>query len=299
MQSLALFLVLISLGAGWGLTQPLIKISVSTGHGYAGLIVWQLAITVLLLGAISLIRRKTLPRAPRYLWRYGLIALIGTLIPNSISYQAAGHLPAGVMSLIMSLVAMFALPMALIIGMERFSPLRALGVVFGAVAILLLVGPRASLPDPALTIWVLIAAISPLMYALEGTWVARYGMLDLDAMQMLLGASIVGLIVAIPFALYTGQWVDLTQSWAAPEFALLGASVIHTTAYVTYLWLIGRAGSVFASQVAYLVTGFGVLWSILLLSEGYSGWVWGAMAVMMVGLFLVTPRAKTPLADRP
>jgi drug/metabolite transporter (DMT)-like permease len=299
MKTLGLFLVLVLLGAMWGLTMPLTKTAVSTGHGYAGLIVWQLAMAVLLLGILSLIRRKPLPLAPQYLWRYGLIALLGTLIPNSISYQAAVHLPAGVMALLMSLVAMFALPMALGIGMERFSPLRALGVVFGAVAIILLIGPRNSLPDPALTIWVLIAAITPFMYAVEGTWVARFGMLDLDPTQMLLGSSLVGLVAAIPVALGTGQWVDLTQPWAAPEFALLASSVIHTTAYVTYLWLIGRAGSVFSSQVAYLVTGFGVLWSILLLNEAYSGWVWAAMAVMMVGLFLVTPRANPPLAEHP
>ncbi|NOX74809.1 MAG: DMT family transporter [Alphaproteobacteria bacterium] len=299
MPHIGLFLVLVALGAGWGMSQPLTKIAVSSGHGYLGLIVWQLAMAVALLTPIILIRRKSLPLAPRYLWRYGLIALVGTLIPNSISYQAAVHLPAGVMALIMSLVAMFALPMALGIGMERFSPLRALGVLLGAIAILLLVGPKASLPDPALTIWVLFAAITPFMYAVEGTWVARFGMLDLDATQMLLGASIIGLIVAVPLALTTGQWVDLSQSWAAPEFALLASSVINTTAYVTYLWLIGRAGSVFASQVAYLVTGFGVLWSILLLDEGYSGWVWAAMAVMMAGLFLVTPRSNTPLAERP
>jgi len=53
---------------------------------------------------------------------------------------------------------------------------------------------------------------------------------------------------------------------------------------------VGRAGSVFASQVSYLVTGFGVLWAILFLGESYSAYVWSAMAVMMLGLFLVRPR---------
>ena len=47
-------------------------------------------------------------------------------------------------------------------------------------------------------------------------------------------------------------------------------------------WSAG-AGSVFASQIAYLVTGFGVVWSMLLLGERYSAPVWAAFALMLRG----------------
>ena len=282
--------VLILLGAGWGATQPLSKIAVSTGHQHFGLILWQLVFSIIVLGAIALAQGKRLPLGRDYLWRYALIALVGTVLPNSVSYQAAVHLPAGILSIIISLVPMFALPMALAIGMERFRAMRALGILCGAVAIVLLAGPSTSLPAPGLALWVLIAALSPLLYAVEGTWVARYGILDLDALQLLLGASIVGLLITLPLTLLTGQYIDITQSWGAPEYSLFASSVIHAFVYTAYVWLVGRAGSVFASQVSYLVTGFGVLWAILFLGESYSAYVWSAMAVMMLGLFLVRPR---------
>jgi drug/metabolite transporter (DMT)-like permease len=289
-QTVFYFAILVISGIGWGLTMPLSKIAVSTGHQYFGLIAWQLVFGAIILFAINRFQGRGLPFGGRYLLRYGLIALLGTIIPNSASYQAAVHLPAGLLSILISLVPMFALPLALIVGMERFEPLRFLGVVCGAVAIVLIVGPKASLPDASLTFWVLIAAIAPLMYAFEGTWVARYGILDLDPVQLLLGASLVGLVFVVPLALVTGQWVDLVQPWAAPEYALLISSVIHALIYVVYVWLVGRAGSVFASQVAYLVTGSGVVWAILILSESYSAWIWAALGVMMLGLFLVRPR---------
>jgi len=41
--------------------------------------------------------------------------------------------------------------------------------------------------------------------------------------------------------------------------------------------------------VAYLVTGFGVIWAMLLLGERYSVWVWMAFALMLVGIALVKP----------
>ncbi len=64
--------------------------------------------------------------------------------------------------------------------------------------------------------------------------------------------------------------------------------------------MVGRAGPIFAVQVSYLVTGFGVIWAILILDESYTGWVWSAMAVMMIGMALVQPRARAnPLAEHP
>ena len=288
------FLILILLGAGWGLTHPFMKIAVSTGHQYFGLIVWQLVVTAAILLVINLVRRRGLPMAGRYIVRYILMALIGTVVPNSISYQAAFHLPSGVLSILISLVPMFALPLALLVRAEQFSITRFLGVVCGAIAIILLVGPKTSLPDPSLTFWVLLGALAPLMYAIEATWVSKYGILDLDAVQLLLGASLVGLVIVVPLALVTGQWVDLTEPWGAPIWALHASSAIHAFVYVAYVWLVGRTGSVFASQVSYIVTGTGVFWAILLLSEGYSGWVWSTMAVMMIGLFLVRPRSVDP-----
>ena len=59
---------------------------------------------------------------------------------------------------------------------------------------------------------------------------------------------------------------------------------------------LGQAGAVFAAQVSYLVTAFGVIWAKFLLNETYSAWIWLAMAVIFVGLFLVQPRPKTALA---
>ena len=34
----------------------------------------------------------------------------------------------------------------------------------------------------------------------------------------------------------------------------------------------------------------GVIWAMLILDERYSLWVWGALALLFVGLFLVHPR---------
>ena len=60
--------------------------------------------------------------------------------------------------------------------------------------------------------------------------------------------------------------------------------------------VVGRAGPVFTVQVSYLVTGFGILWAKLILGEAYPSAVWGALALMFLGMYLVQPRSKAALA---
>ncbi|MEQ8367974.1 MAG: DMT family transporter [Roseicyclus sp.] len=286
--------VLIAMGAGWGITQPLAKIAVSEGYRHFGIIFWQFVIGVVLLGAITVLRGQTLPMERRHVTFYVIMALIGTLLPNAASYTAAVHLPSGILSIVLSLVPMFAFPIALMLGMDRFSTLRFTGLALGLAAIALIALPEASLPDPAMALWLPVALIAPAFYAIEGNFVARTGTRGLDPVQVLLGASVVGMVLTAPLAIVTGEWITPTAPFGAPDLAVLASSVIHALTYATYVWLVVRAGSVFAAQVSYLVTGFGILWARLILDESYSTWVWGALVLMMIGLFLVQPRQPEP-----
>ncbi|MCG6882555.1 MAG: DMT family transporter [Silicimonas sp.] len=295
-ETMFLFLVLALMGAGWGMTQPLSKIAVSEGYRHFGLIFWQMAIGAATLGVIQAVRRRKFRTDGPALRVYVFIALVGTILPNSASFEAIRHLPSGLISILLALVPMFAFPIALALGNERFSPVRFGGLVLGLVGVLLIVGPEGSLPDRAMILVVPLALIAPFFYGLEGNAVARWGTAGLAPIDVLFGASVVGTVMSLPLALGTGQFIDPRPPWGAPELALVAASLIHVAVYTCYVWLVGRAGPVFAVQVSYLVTGFGVLWAILILGEGYSGWVWTAMAVMLAGMFLVQPKPREALA---
>lgn len=284
--------VLLILGAFWGITQPLAKIAVSEGYRHFGIIFWQFALGAVALGALMRARGQRLPWEGRHVALYVIIALIGTLLPNSASYTAAIHLPSGILSIVLSLVPMLAFPVALALGLDRFSPVRLLGLVLGLAAIVLIAAPEASLPDPAMVLWLPMALVAPAFYAIEGNFVARYGTEGLDPVQVLFGASVVGLVMAAPLAVFTGQWISPLPPYGAPDAAILAGALAHAAAYAGYVWLVGRAGPVFAAQTSYLVTAFGILWAKLLLGETYSVWVWAAIAVMFLGLFLVQPRGR-------
>jgi len=124
-ERLVLYGGLILIGAAWGITQPFAKIAVSEGYRHVGIIFWQFALGGVLLAAINRSRGRGLPMERRHIALYAIIALIGTLLPNSASYTAAIHLPSGILSIVLSLVPMMAFPIALALGMDRFSAWRS------------------------------------------------------------------------------------------------------------------------------------------------------------------------------
>ncbi|MEM0947428.1 MAG: DMT family transporter [Pseudomonadota bacterium] len=291
-----LLLILVVLGAGWGSTQPLAKIAVSEGYQPLGLVFWQLAIGAVILGLVTHLRGNQLPLGPAQLRLYIVIALIGTVLPNSASYAAAARLPAGLISILLSLVPMIAFPIALMMHIDRFSLARFGGLCCGLAGVLLIIGPEASLPERAMVAFIPLALIAPFFYALESNVVAKWGTAGVGPVRLLYGASLAGVVVSFPLAIVTGQFIDPRPPWGAPDLALMAGATVHAVVYTTYVWLVGRAGSVFAAQVSYLVTGFGVVWAMLLLGERYSGWVWAALVVMLAGLFLVQPRRVDAVA---
>lgn len=281
---------LLVLGAGWGITQPLAKIAVSGGYREFGLVFWQLALGALVLLAVLRLRGTRLRVTPARLGVWLLIALIGTILPNTASYRAVAHLPSGVMSIVVATVPMFAFPVALLLGIDRFSLRRLAGLTLGLAGVALIALPGTSLPDPAMALWLPLALIAPLCYAFEGNLVARFGTAGMGPIATLAGASLLGAAIMAPVALATGQFILPAAPYGPPDAAILGIAGVHSLVYAGYVWLVGRAGSVFAAQVAYLVTGAGVLWAMVLLGERYSLWIWAALALMLAGLTLVQPR---------
>ena len=309
-RNVILLCILAVMGAGWGITQPLTKIAVSTGYRHLGLIFWQLAlgaIALAILRSFSLtknghrqsatLRWPTLRTDRPALLVYFFIALIGTILPNSATYEAIRHLPSGLISILLSLVPMFAFPIALLMRNEQFALLRLGGLLLGLLGVTLIVAPEASLPDRAALAFIPIALIAPFFYGLEGNAVARWGTAGLSPVDVLYGASVLGAIISLPLAVLSGEFISPLRPWGAAELALIASSLIHVAVYTAYVWMVGAAGPVFAVQVSYLVTGFGVMWAMILLGESYSAWIWGAMGIISAGVFLVQPRKREVLAD--
>jgi drug/metabolite transporter (DMT)-like permease len=291
-RNLILIAALVLIAAIWALTFPLTKIAVLCGYRNFGIIFWSSTITVFVLGIIVAMRGLTVPLQPAALLRYFFVAFFGTILPSASTYTAAEHLPAGVIAVCMPMMPLLSLPLAIGLGLDNATPRKLLGLALGLLGVLLITLPDASLPDPDQAVYVLLVMLAVLFYAIEGVGLGRMGRAGLDPIQLLLGASIVSSIATLPIALANGTFIVPVLPFGKAEFAVVLSGLANTVAYVGFVWMIGSGGAVFASQVAYLVTGFGVLWSMILVGERYSMWIWGALIVIIAGLFLTQPRPK-------
>lgn len=291
-RNLIAWFALLLIGLLWGATIPLTRVAVSTGHQPFGLIFWQLIIMILTLGPYLAIKGWRPRINGQVLVFYVVVALAGTIIPNGFSYIAAAQLPAGVMAIAIATVPLFSLAIALIVQIESFALRRVTGVAIGFLAMVMIAAPETSLPDPEKAVFVLVALIAPFFYGMESNFIATRTPPSTDPVSTLFMASVLGLAIVAPLTFASGQWIDPRNTWHAPELALIASSIVHAVTYVGYIWLIKYGGPVFSVQVAYPVTLSGVFFSILFLGEGYSGWIWTALILVIVALFLVQPKLE-------
>lgn len=282
--------VLLGLGALWGLSQPLVKIAVTGDYEPIGMVFIQMAVATVVLGIIQFRRLGQLPFNRFSIGFWIMIAFVGTIIPNSASYEALKVIPSGIYSVLIATIPIMSFPIALAFRNETYSTRRLLGLFAGLAGVLCIVLPDASLPERAMLAAIPLALIAPFCYALEGNLVAKLGTAGMDPIQVMFGASAIGAAISLPMAIAADQLRIPSTPFDQADAALIFASVIHSFVYCIYVWMVGRAGPLFAAQVSYWVTGFGVMWSMLLLGERYAGWVWVAIALLAVGLALVQPR---------
>lgn len=288
-SALRLWLAVLVIGLAWGMTGPLSKLAVSTGHSAVGIAFWNALLAALTATAIQTLRGRRLPLGARHIRFYLACGLLGTALPSSLSYMAYAHLPIGVTVMLLSAIPMVTLLVAWPLGLESPSARRILGLALGAFGVGLIVLPGSSLPDPSQAIWILAPLAVALSYSGENIVIAKSQMSDLGPFTTLCGLSWGALALLTPVMLVTGSWFDIT-AFGPPERAVIGITALNMVAYAGYIWLIGQAGPVFAAQVGYAVTGTGVLLGMLLFGERHSIWVWAALGILVLGLTLVQPR---------
>jgi drug/metabolite transporter (DMT)-like permease len=287
---------LLACGAAWGLTTPLIKTATQAGHGALGIALWQAILNMILLGAVLAAtgRLRGMPVSGPALRLYAVFGLLGMALPSWASFTGTTHLPSGVMSIVIALVPIFALPLALALGTERFQARRLAGVVLGGAAVAILPSPGAALPGPGLWVWVLVGMLAPFFYAIEGAWVAA-SRVPAGPLQVLWGGSVVAVLVLIPLNLALGGPM-LPGPVGRAEGLIVVAGLLSLGAYAGYIGLLRRCGAVFGAQVGYVVTGSGVIWAMVLLGERYPPAVWAALGLLFAGLALVQPRPSATAA---
>lgn len=294
------YLLILTAGVIWGSTFSLALVATADGTHPMALTSWHVILAGVLFVIVCLVSKVPVFKFRR-LPVYCVIAAIGLVIPDLLYYFAAPHLNAGILSITVSTVPLFTYAIMWAMRFEAMIFKRALGIVLGMIAILLLVLPDQGLSSADANYWILAVVLCAVAYAIENVYIAQGISDEMDVRELLSGSNIVAAIVLVPAT----AWMDVGEpvSWlyTSAGLALSMIALLSTVAYMMFFYTIKISGPVFASQCAYIVTISGVLWGILIFSEVHTAWVWLSVLVMLAGLALVTPsnRISPELAEQP
>jgi drug/metabolite transporter (DMT)-like permease len=221
---------------------------------------------------------------------------LGLVIPTALFYYAASHVSAGVLSISVALVPILTFLGSAVYGIEKIVFGRMAGVALGLLAIILLVAPTESLPDRSQLPWVLLSLFAAVCYAALNILLSLKVPPGADRFVVTCGMFVAASLIMVLIVFVTGSFTPLIWPWGPVEWAMVGLGFISATAYTLYFRLLERAGPVFTSQVANLVTLCGVLWGMIIFGEQHSAWIWLSLATMMVALALVVPPRVAPVS---
>jgi drug/metabolite transporter (DMT)-like permease len=285
--------LLLVMGALWGLSFSLGRIAASAGVHPFSITFWEALGAGSILVIAGLLFKRRIPFSRELVLLYVVAAALGMVVPNAIFFFAAAHVPAGILSISLAVIPLITFVVSVALRLERFDLGRVAGVCVGILAIVILVAPQESLPDPAQLPWVLVCVGAAACYAgfniMMSLWKPK-GATSFTTTAALFSCAAAMLV---PVMGATDTFVPLAWPWTQVELSLLGLGMINAIAFSLFVYLIDTAGPVFTSQTSNLVTLFGVLWGILIFGEQNSMWVWLSLATMMLALVLVQPRRST------
>jgi len=208
-----------------------------------------------------------------------LIGLLNTALPFTLFAYASVNLGAGSLSVLQATVPILTALILFSLYRDEFSIMKLIGVLVGFSGLFLLAGPSGEL-DLFSSILCVIASLS---YAISGVYLANTPE-KINNSFIGMGSIIVGAILLSPFLInYHSANLNISST-AWLYIALLG--VINTSlAYVIFIKLIKRIGSLNASFVTYLVPVSSITLGMLILDEVFSIDMIIGSALIFLGVF--------------
>lgn len=278
-------------GALLGISTNLAKYADEIGLTPLAFLFWSIAGAAIILLVVAYMRGELLAPSKRSFEYYIVAALVSVAGSNLIFFSAIPHVGAGFVALIISLPPLLTYLGALMLSIERFSTVRALGVAAALIGVGVLAARKFATPDTSV-FWILIALCGPVLLAIGNIyrtlrWPDDASPIALAPGMLIAAAIMLGLVGILPsFSLIVS--LDNTHSILlilvqaiifAVQFVLL--FVLQKTGGPVLLSLLGAVGAIVGVPVAVLLQGEappeGLILGGALIALGVMLVTWGGM----------------------
>ena len=286
--------MLLAGACSYAMTFSLNRIAITEGIPVFPFVFWQGvgAGTVALVAGLALGQRPSLSVV--YLRFYFIFGFIGIALPYTMLALAAPRVPAGAVALTLTLSPILTYAFAVLFRIDRVQAVRVGGIMLGLAGILVVLAPGASLPDPAMAPWLLLAFGSPVCYAFGSVTVVFLRPAGSQPIPLTCGIAFASAILLLPVMAVADSWWLFDGTMTAGDWSLIGGGALTAFFFVIGLEVIRMVGPVYFSTNGYIGPLAGMGWAALFFSEVPSPWIGLAVALLFAGLFLVN-RSSPPV----
>jgi drug/metabolite transporter (DMT)-like permease len=283
---------LIILGIVWGTGYSIARFAMLNGVAPLGYSFWQSLGPAIVLGGLAAYRGK-LPKFAKNTFLYYLICgLTGIIIPNTIMYFAAPHLPASILAMVVNTVPIVAYPLALLARLESFNWQRIAGIALALLALMFIILPDSSLPSPDMSRWVLLALITPVSFAICSIYIARFQPNNIDSLTLSVGMLSISSVLLLPLVISTHSFYLFHFPLTMPDGVVILEVLLSSLGYLLFFRLIRIAGPVYYSLVDTIVVLTSLFWGRVIFGEQLNQWTSLAVYLILMALLLVTRQQR-------
>ncbi len=279
--------ILLLLGFIWGSSYVFARYIEQHGVPVLNYTFWQ-TLGPCLVSMIYLLFRGISWSAFTKYWRYFLVtAILGIVIPNTNLYALAVKIPSNILAIVVNISSLIIYPLALFFRLEEFRWIRFLSVLLGLLGIMLVVLPTSAISSVHFTLWIALALITPLGFALCAIYITRYRPPDVDSVTLSTGMLLFASVILLPFVLLFHP----QQFWIPINF-VGGLMLLHTVfsaiGYILLFILLKLAGPVYYSLVDGVVIIIGTFWAWVVFGEKLNDWLILAIVLIVSAILLMS-----------
>ena len=291
-------LLLLLLGASWGLQFTLLKVAVSSHLSELAILTGSMILLAGAYLATLCVRQDWFRTSWRHIRFFAISGMLGYVVPLGGVLWVADQLSAGLIVLYTeALIPVFTIVIALMLRTERLSARRLLAVAVALAGVAIAMSPDLADTASARLQGLLIVLVIPLSYSVDGIYVSTRWPQDLRPFQVVTGEAVAGAVLLLPILLLVEGVPELPARIGTAEWAVLAFVPVSYLEVYLYFYLLRTRGAVFVSFGSFVSLFAGFFWGAVLLGETHGAPVWVAVAFVSLALYLVTVRRRDTAAE--
>jgi drug/metabolite transporter (DMT)-like permease len=235
---------------------------------------------------------------PVHYFSFAVFSFFGVIFNQLLFFKGLSLTTATNTSLLAVMIPVFAILVSILIGNDKLSWQKILGVIFAAGGVIYLIDPRNASFSSATTRGDILVILNSMSYAtyvaISKKLITYYGALKSIAWVFLFAS-----LINVPIGLLSLQSVELSQVSFSAWLALAGIVLFPTIlAYYWNTWALARVAPSVVVVYTYLQPLIGAFLAIYVLGEDWKPRIFVAMALIFTGVFLVTRKRKREIISK-